>query len=295
MSVAVARDQDIGPRDTEVHRPCERPARATRGEATCAGCHVRTVTPCAVSSETGGTVVPPFRISEQRFPAGSEIVEQGESGRRFFVITEGWAVQYELLEDGGRQILEFLLPGSVVGLHPEGEARSPHFVRALTDVRTCGHSTAGFLHAAKSNPTLALRLAAVAGRSHYRSLRRLTLIGRRTAKERVAVLLFELHRQAQRWSFCPCEDETPLPLTQEHIGDALGLTSVHVNRMLRELREDGVLILRKGVLRLLDPVRLAEIAGHDEHRFPRTRLPRGVDSPRVPIGDRLTGKLSQNQ
>ena len=273
MSVAVSRDQDIGPHDTEVHRPCERPARGARGAATCAGCHVRTVTPCAVSSETGGAIVPPFRISEQRFPAGSEIVEQGESGRQFFVITGGWAVQYELLADGGRQILDFLLPGSVVGLHPEGESRSPHFVRALTDVRACRHSTAGFLRAAKSDPTLALRLAEVANRSHYRSLRRLTLIGRRTARERVAALLFDLHWRAQRWSFCPCEDETPLPLTQEHIGDALGLTSVHVNRMLRELREDGVLILRKGVLRLLDPVRLAKIAGHDEHRFPGRASP----------------------
>ena len=268
-------------------RARENLACVTRGAATCAGCRVRTVTPCAASSETGGTVVPPFRMSEQRFPVGSKLVEQGKSGRQFFVITEGWAVQYELLEDGGRQIFDFLLPGSVVGFHPEGEARSPHFVRALTDVRACRHSTAGFLHAAKSNPTLALRLAAVAGRSHYRSLRRLTLIGRRTARERVAALLLELHRRAQRWSLCPCEDETPLPLTQEHIGDALGLTNVHVNRMLRELREDGVLILKNGVLRLLDPVRLAEIAGRDEHRFPRRTSPG--------IGDRFTRILSRNQ
>ena len=68
-------------------------------------------------------------------------------------------------------------------------------------------------------------------------------------------LLFELHRRAQRWSLSPREDEIPLPLTQEHIGDALGLTNVHVNRMLRELREDGVLVLKNGMLRLLDPGR----------------------------------------
>lgn len=269
MSVAGSRDRDVEPPGARVHRECESRAGAARGAPPCNGCRVRTVTPCAVPAATGGTVVPPFRLCEQWFPAGCEIVEQGESGRQFFVITEGWAVQYELLKNGGRQILDFLLPGSTAGFHPEGEARSPHFVQALTGVRACKLSTAGFLRAARSNPALALRLAAVASRSHYRSLRRLTLIGRRTARERVAVLLFELHRRAQRWSLAPWKDEIPLPLTQEHIGDALGLTNVHVNRMLRELREEGVLVLKNGMLRLLDPGRLAEIAGHEEHRFVR--------------------------
>ena len=280
MSVAASLEQDTEPRGAGAHRPCGSLPAATLDAAPCVGCRVRTMTPCAAPSVIGGTVVPPFRISEQRFPAGREIVGQGESGQQCFVITEGWAVQYELIEDGGRQILDFLLPGSTVGFHPEGEARSPHFVRALTGVRACRLSMEGFLRAAKSNPALALRLAAVASRSHYRTLRRLTLIGRRTAKERVAVLLFELHRRVQRWSLSPREDEIPLPLTQEHIGDALGLTNVHVNRMLRELREEGVLVLRNGVLRLLDPGLLAAIAGDDEHRFAR-RPPPGAPTLRA--------------
>ena len=70
------------------------------------------------------------------------------------------------------------------------------------------------------------------------------------------MLLFELHRRVRRWSLSPRTTRVPLPLTQEHIGDALGLTNVHVNRMLRELREEGVLVLKNGVLRLLDPRRL---------------------------------------
>ena len=273
MSVAASRDQDIEPRGAGVRPACERLACATRDAPSCDGCPVRAVTPCAAPATTDGAVAPPFRISRQWFPAGCEIVEQGASGRQFFVIIDGWAVQYELLEDGGRQILEFLLPGSVVGFRSDDEAPSPYFVQALTGVRACRLSTAGFLHAAKSDPALALRLATVTRRSHHRSLRRLTLIGRRTARERVAVLLFELHRLARRWSLSPCEDETPLPLTQEHIGDALGLTSVHVNRMLRELREDGVLALKNGVLRILDPGRLAGIAGHDGHRLARHPSP----------------------
>ena len=83
------------------------------------------------------------------------------------------------------------------------------------------------------------------------------------------MLLFELYRRVRLWSLSPWEDEISLPLTQEHIGDALGLTNVHVNRMLRELREEGVLVLQRGVLRLLDRGRLVEISGCNDHQFAR--------------------------
>ena len=238
---------------------------------TCDDCRIRWVSLCAALSDIGGAVVPSFRIAEQSFPAGHDIVEQGEAGYEFCVIIDGWAVQYELLEDGSRQILDFLLPGSVAGLQPDADALSSHFVQALTAVRVCRFSNSGFLDAARSNPDLALRLAALASRSYHRSLRRLTLIGRRPAKERVAALLFELYRRIRPWPLSPCEDGISLPLTQEHIGDALGLTNVHVSRMLRELREEGVLVLRRRVLRLLDPGRLVEIAGCDDH--PHVRHP----------------------
>ena len=269
MSVSIAQDpaNPIESRNVGLHGARESLACTAQCASSCDGCRVRPVAPCAALPNAGG--VPPFRISEQWFRAGCDIVEQGEAGHDFCVITDGWAVQFELLEDGSRQIHEFLLPGSIVGLHPDGEALSPHFVQALTGVRACRFSKAGFLDAAQTSPALALRLATVASQSHYRSLRRLTLIGRRSAKERVAVLLFELYRRARLWSLSPWEDEIALPLTQEHIGDALGPTNVHVNRMLRELREEGVLVLKKGVLRLLHPGRLAEITGCNDNRFVR--------------------------
>ena len=275
MPVAIAQERaDPGKaHGIGMHRACESLARATAGAVSCNGCRIRPQSLCAALSEPGGPVAPPFRLSQQWFPAGHDIVEQGEAGHEFCVIIGGWAVQYELLEDGSRQILDFLLPGSIAGFQPDGETTSPHFVQALTRVRACRFSKAGFLDAASSNPTLALRLAAIAGQSYYRSLRRLTLIGRRTAKERVAVLLFELYRRTRPWSLSRREHEVSLPLTQEHIGDALGLTNVHVNRMLRELREEGVLVLKKGMLRLLDPGRLVEVAGGNDRRFVRHLSP----------------------
>ena len=272
MPVAIVWDQN---RPIESPRAYEHRRRGSRSDPAedahpCDGCRARSESLCAALPVVGSsTIAPSFRIAVQSFPTGHDIIVQGDSRHDFCMIIGGWAVLYELLEDGSRQILDFLLPGSVAGFQPDGEAQSPHYVQALTDVRACRFSRAGFLDAATSNPALALWLAAVSGRSHYRSLRRLTLIGRRTAKARVAELLFELHRRARRLSLSSCEDEVPLPLTQEHIGDALGLTSVHVCRVLRELREDGVLVLKRGVLRLLDPGRLVEIVGDGVHRYAR--------------------------
>ena len=271
MPMAIVRDRNrpIESHRVYEHRRCGSRSGAAEDANSCDGCRARSESLCAALSDVGSTVVPSFRIAEQSFPAGHDIVAQGDSGHDFCVIVDGWAVLYELLEDGSRQILDFLLPGSVAGFQPDGEAQSPHYVQALTDVRACRFSTARFLDAATSNPALALRLAAIASRSHYRSLRRLTLIGRRTAKARVAELLFDLHQRVRRLSLSSCEDGISLPLTQEHIGDALGLTNVHVSRMLRELREEGVLVLKRGVLRLLDPGRLIEIVGDGDQRCAR--------------------------
>ena len=232
----------------------------------CEGCRVRSLSPCATSSEANGRTAPSFWVSESIVPAGGDIVEQSQPCGDFYVIIDGWAAQYELLEDGSRQILDFLPAGSIAGLQPDGDTPLAYFVQALTTVRVCSFSTAGFLRAARSNSALALWLAAAASRSHCRSLHRLTLIGRLTAKKRVAALLLELYRQGRPWATSDREDEISLPMTQEHIGDALGLTSIHVNRMLRELREEGLLVLKHGVLRILDRERLAEIAGCDDHR-----------------------------
>ena len=232
----------------------------------CEGCPVRSLSPCAMSSEADDCTAPSFWVSESIVPAGDDIVEQSQPCGDFHVIIDGWAAQYELLEDGSRQILDFLPAGSIAGLQPDGDAPSAYFVQALTTVRVCSFSMASFLRAARSNSALALWLAAAASRSHCRLLHHLTLIGRMTAKRRIAALLLELYRQGRPWSTSQREDEISLPMTQEHIGDALGLTSIHVNRMLRELREEGVLVLKHGVLRILDPERLTETVGWEDHQ-----------------------------
>ena len=103
MSAAIAQDpanmmqwRSVGARKS--------PARATQGTASCDGCRAQWVSPCAAVPDIGGAVVPPSRITERWFPAGSDIVEPGEAGHELCVITDGWAVRSALVEDGSRQV-----------------------------------------------------------------------------------------------------------------------------------------------------------------------------------------------
>ena len=93
----------------------------------------------------------------------------------------------------------------------------------------------------------------------------LSSIGRRSARERVAYLLLELFIRSRLQWLGHRSDEMYLPLTQEHIGDATGLTGVHVNRVLRDLREEGVAEFHYRHLRILNPDKLIDIAGIDPH------------------------------
>lgn len=250
--------------------PLRRPRRGGRPRAAAApACiapepavgGVRAAPPPSLSAALAAGAAP--WLGDRRYPAGHDLLVQGQAGEAFFVIAEGWAAQYELLKDGRRQILDFLLPGALAGFQPDAATPSPCSIQALTGVAARCFSRRGFVDAAAGNPALALELAELAAKSQARLLRRLTLIGRRSAKERVATLLLELYCGVRMASPRSRGDAVAVPLTQEHLGDALGLTNVHVNRMLRELREERVLVLRGGVLRVLDPDRLVEIAGHE--------------------------------
>ena len=110
-----------------------------------------------------------------------------------------------------------------------------------------------------------MQLAGLIAQDRSLAYDQLSSIGRGSARERVAHLLLELFvRYRMRWPGHRSE-EMHLPLTQEHIGDATGLTGVHVNRVLRDLRKDGVVEFHYRRLRILNPDRLVDVAGIDPH------------------------------
>jgi CRP-like cAMP-binding protein len=196
----------------------------------------------------------------ERFPAGEELVGESDLARRPRFILSGWACRQRVLPDGRRQIFTFLLPGDSLGVSRR-EAPELATVAALTAMETV--SAEAVLEAAQSGraPGLAQALLANEQVEQGLLLDHMVRLGRQTAYERVAHFLLELQ---QRLEIAGLGDSQrfPLPLTQEILADALGLSIVHVNRTLQQLRRERLIELRSGVAILLQPEILASIADY---------------------------------
>lgn len=175
------------------------------------------------------------------------------------LIVSGWAARVRILPDGRRQLISFLLPGDLVGQCGQPEPLSLSALTAMTDVSICSvPSTA-------DAPPLASAYAHSVALEQAYLLEQITRLGRMNAQERIASLLLELH---ERLRLNGMADATgfDIPLTQEHIADALGLTSVHVNRTLQAMRRSDDLRWQGGRVTLTNPAALAHWLGRQPAR-----------------------------
>jgi CRP-like cAMP-binding protein len=203
------------------------------------------------------------KSGHRQFSAGCDLFRPGEKRNAIYRLVDGWVALYMLLEDGSRQILHFALPGAVLAFAP-GRVTT-YSAQALTDVVVCVVPYERLYALLREQPEAGMQLAWVLSRDRSLAYDRLASVGRHSARERVAHLILELFiRYRMRWPGHRIE-EMHLPLTQEHIGDATGLTGVHVNRVLRDLRSEGILEFHYRRLRILDPDRLVDVAGIDPH------------------------------
>lgn len=195
----------------------------------------------------------------KRLQVGQCLYEQGDHSDFVYLLIDGWAFRYRTLNDGRRQIVDFALPGALLGFGPS--RLLTHGVEARTVCDLCVIPRARFDEILMRVPALAFRLIQTLAQNEAIALERLMTIGRQSARERIAHLLVELVARARQAGLRVTDRGFTLPLTQTHIADATGLTSVHVCRTLAELRKDGVVLLRTGKLQILDIRQLIAEAG----------------------------------
>lgn len=197
-------------------------------------------------------------------PAGHHLIMEGDKPDPVFVILEGWACGYKILPDGGRQILAFMLPGDFCDIHIAVLRAFDHSIVTITAAKVATLPRAQMEALVEAGPTIsrAFWWSQLVDQSVLRAW--IVSMGRRTAKERVAHLMCELYIRMRNIGLAT-DDRCEMPLTQIVIADAVGLTPVHVNRVLKSLRLEKVMELSSGSLTISDPVRLAEIAGFDEN------------------------------
>jgi CRP-like cAMP-binding protein len=199
----------------------------------------------------------------EQHAADSELFFEGEVMNRPRLVVSGWAARVRLLADGRRQIFGFYLPGEALGLSFRRGAAAPSSVVALTPVEFLGATELrnALVAGPAKFPGLLLACDRAAALDEIYLLDQISRIGRQTAYERLAHLLLELHSRS-RLSGLADGYRFHMPLTQEMLADALGLSIVHVNRTLQNLRRDDLIEIRSSHITLLDPEFLASIADY---------------------------------
>ena len=178
-----------------------------------------------------------------------------------FILQRGMAMSYVLLDDGSRQILRFLYAGDMLAVSALVYRDSPETVVALTDCTVCSFDRSAMTGLVTDHPRLSAIIMVMNQMEKVALTDRLAALGRTSAKARIAALLLEM-RNRMRMRDRAMGNSFTLGLTQEEIGDATGLTAVHVNRMLRQLEEDGLIRREAGRVTLLNEVQLAQAANY---------------------------------
>jgi CRP-like cAMP-binding protein len=200
-------------------------------------------------------------------PAAAEIIRAGDESAELYTLYSGWAFRYKTLADGRRQILNFLLPGDLLGLQAAMFDAVLHGIEALTAVELCVLPRRKVWDLFGGMPGLAFDIAWLGSREESIIDENLTSVGRRSAVERVAALIVALYKRVKMLGLATGESFA-FPLTQQHIADALGLSLVHTNKTLARLRRMGMFSQVNGTMTLTNPRVLQRVAQYFDEEIP---------------------------
>lgn len=220
-------------------------------------------------SETELAVLARFHQRRRSFVAGRDMVLQGQSTQAAYILSAGWVCSYKIQSDGTRQIVDFQVPGDFLGLRSVLLRTSDHSFEPIGDIEAAEVLASDLLEAFSETPRLATAILWAASRDEAMVVEHLVGLGRREADARMAHYLLELGSKLALVGM-GSKEGYDCPLTQYHLADALGLSAVHVNRVLRQLRESGLVTFRDGHVAFHDYDRLADLAGFDPEYLDQT-------------------------
>lgn len=191
------------------------------------------------------------RSGTQKAAAGEDLVCEGDRPDRVRIFLSGWAFRYKMLEDGRRQIVNFVLPGDTCDAHIYLFSRLDHSIATLTPVVYCELDREAFERLLSSDRSVAEAFCCetLAAGSIQREWA--INLGRRDALERVAHVICELYERLRTVGLVN-DYMFAFPVTQTDLADATGLSTVHLNRTLQELRGSGLITLKDRNLTIHD-------------------------------------------
>lgn len=194
--------------------------------------------------------------------AGADMVEDGSRPEESTILLEGWAARYKMVDDGKRQITQLHVPGDFVDLHSFLLDRMDHAVLALTDcqISTVSHEALERLTLDSYELTKTLWRSTTVDAAVHRVW--VAQLGGADAYRRTAHLICELYVRLKLVGRI-ARDGFSFHVTQTDLGDTLGMSTVHMNRTLMQLRDNGLVTFVKGAVTVHDFEGLKQAAGFD--------------------------------
>jgi CRP-like cAMP-binding protein len=222
----------------------------------CAKCPLRPLPSFREFTDTELSFISRFKRGELSVERGATVLAEGSSSAHIYTVLSGIGFRYKLLQDGRRQILNFVMPGDLIGLQSGLIGEMQHSVEALSPLLLCVFERQRLSELYRDHPGLAFDITWIAAREEQMLDEHLLSVGRRSAMERAAYLLAFLASRIITRSGAAL-----IPITQQHVADTLGLSLVHTNRTLRRLSQRQLIQWRDGGCVVVDLDALARVAG----------------------------------
>ena len=184
----------------------------------------------------------------------------GEPSESAYVICDGWACRMVRLPEGRRQILSFLLPGDLLSATAPFQQSLDFHVEAITKVRYAAIDRDQIRAIVAREPLVLEAFVNICIAENKDANQKLAELGQRSADEKIALLILQLMERLSERGLVH-DQSFEFPLRQQHIADAVGLTPVHVSRVMGILRKAGLIELQQGILKIINLAELRRIGG----------------------------------
>lgn len=208
-----------------------------------------------------------YRRAQQVVGPKEHLYMEGDDAPYVYTVYSGWVKLYKMLNNGKKQVLRFALPGDFIGFQGELLAPMRHSAQALTNTVVCAFPRARVLDMFEQEPSVATEMIRMNAIMMDTCQEYLLSNGVRNAKQRISFLLLDLYtRLSLLDQFRPefTEDSAiPIPITQDDIADAVGMTPIHVNRTLNQMKMEGLVRCANHKLEIRNHQALAKLADYD--------------------------------
>ncbi len=230
----------------------------------CKACPLRALKSFREFSAEELDFVQSFKMGELVVEAGGPVFLEGSDSPHIYTVLEGWALRYRMLESGSRQVLNFALPGDLIGLQGALFGKMLHSVDAMTPLRLCVFSRQRLWELYQKHSGLGFDITWIASREESILAEHLTYVGQRSALERLAYIIAYVMERGRKLGMVK-NGKLATPITQQDLGDAMGLSIVHTNKSLRRLVATGAIEWKRGEIVVRDAAELSRLAAYEPH------------------------------